>query len=88
LADVVTTDKELKVIVEMPGINKEDIKVNAYDNSVEISTKENAQRKYHRIVELPAEADIDTVKSTYKNGILEITFSKKAKPKGKEIKVE
>ncbi len=72
----------------MPGINKEDIKVNAYDNSVEISTKENAQRKYHRIVELPAEADIDTVKSTYKNGILEITFSKKAKPKGKEIKVE
>ena len=88
LADVVTTDKELKVIVEMPGINKEDIKVNAYDNSVEISTKGNAQRKYHRIVELPAEADIDTVKSTYKNGILEITFSKKAKPKGKEIKVE
>jgi HSP20 family protein len=84
----VTTDKELKVIVEMPGINKENIKVNAYDNSVEISTKENAQRKYHRIVELPAEADIDTVKSTYKNGILEITFSKKAKPKGKEIKVE
>ena len=55
---------------------------------VQISTKENAQRKYHRIVELPAEADIDTVKSTYKNGILEITFSKKAKPKGKEIKVE
>jgi HSP20 family protein len=88
LADVVTTDKELKVIVEMPGINKENIKVNAYDNSVEISTKENAERKYHRIVELPAEADIDTVKSTYKNGILEITFSKKAKPKGKEIKVE
>jgi HSP20 family protein len=88
LADVVTTEKELKVIVEIPGINKEDIKVNAYDNSVEISTKENAERKYHRIVELPAEADIDTVKSTYKNGILEITFSKKAKPKGKEIKVE
>jgi HSP20 family protein len=88
LADIVTNDKEVKVVVEMPGINKEDIKVNAFDNSVEISTKEKAERKYHRIMELPADADIDTVKSTYKNGILEITFSKKAKPKGRDIKVD
>jgi HSP20 family protein len=88
LADVVTTDTDVKVVVEMPGINKEDIKVKAYDNSVEISTTEKAERKYHRMVELPADADIGTVKSTYKNGILEITFSKKAKPKGKEIRVE
>jgi HSP20 family protein len=39
---------------------------------------------------LPPEADIETVRSTYNNGILEITFKKKeqTKPKGKEIKVE
>jgi len=88
LADVVITDNEVKVIVEVPGIRKEDIKVNAFDNSVEITTLEKAERKYHRIVELPAEADINTVKSTYKNGILEIIFNKKAKPKGREVKVE
>lgn len=88
LADVVTSDKEVKVVVEMPGVSKEDIKVSAYDNSVEISTTEKAPRKYHRIVELPAEADIETVKSTYKNGILEITFNKKVRAKGREIKVE
>jgi HSP20 family molecular chaperone IbpA len=40
------------------------------------------------VVELPADADIDSVKSNYKNGILEITFNKKAKPKGKEVKVD
>lgn len=88
LADVVTTDKEVKVVVEMPGISKEDIKVNAFDNKVEISTSEKAERKYHKIVDLPPDADIDSVKSNYRNGILEITFGKKERPKGKEIKVD
>jgi HSP20 family protein len=88
LADVVTTDEEVKVVVEMPGISKEDIKVNAFENKVEISTSEKAERKYHKTVELPPEADIDSVKSNYRNGILEITFNKKASPKGKEIKVD
>ena len=38
LADVTTTDKEVKVVVEIPGVSKENIKVNAYDNSVEVTT--------------------------------------------------
>src|SRR5215207_2562384 len=89
LADVVASDKEVKVVVEIPGVNKENIKINAYDNSLEITTTD-PQKKYHRVIDLPSEADIETVKSTYKNGILEIVFNKKeqAKPKGKGIKVE
>ena len=84
-----TSDKEVKVVIEMPGVNKENIKVNAYDNSVEI-TSDDPQRKYHQIIELPPEANIETAKSNYKNGILEITFKKKeqTKPKGKEINIE
>src|ERR687896_1837099 len=50
LADVVTTDKEVKVVVEIPGIDKKDIKVNVYDNSVEIFTTDTSQRKYRRVV--------------------------------------
>lgn len=88
LSDVVTTNNEIKVVVEMPGIGKEDIKVNAFENKVEVSTSEKAERKYHKIVDLPDDADINSVKSSYKNGILEITFSKKARPKGKEIKID
>jgi HSP20 family protein len=89
LTDIITSDKEVKVVVEIPGVNKENIKINAYDNSLEIMTND-PQKKYHRVIDLPQEADIETVKSTYKNGILEIVFNKKeqAKPKGKEIKVE
>jgi len=90
LSDITTTDNEVKVILEMPGIKKEDIKINAYDEKVEIKTSDNAQRKYHKILDLPKQADIETARSTYNNGILEVTFDKKKeqKPKGKEIKIE
>ncbi len=89
LADVNSTQNEVKVVFEMPGIKKEDIKINAYDGAVEVIA-DNPQRKYHKTIELPNDADIETAKSTYNNGILEVTFDKKkdVKPKGKEIKVE
>ena len=89
LADITSTNTEIKVIVELPGVNKENIKVNAYDNSVEIITT-GTDRKYHEVIEIPPEADIETAKSVYKNGILEITFKKKeqSKPRGKQINIE
>jgi HSP20 family protein len=89
LADVTTTDTEIKVIIEMPGVGKENIKINAYDHSVEVKS-EDPQRKYHRVIDIPPEADTETVRSTYKNGVLEISFKKKeqTKPKGKEVKIE
>ena len=90
LADVNTTDNEVKVILEMPGIKKEDIKINAYESKVEVKTEDRSQRKYQKTLDLPKEADIETAKSVYNNGILEVTFDKKkeTKPKGKEIKIE
>ena len=33
LADVTTSNTEVKVILEMPGVSKDKIKINAYDNS-------------------------------------------------------
>ena len=89
MADITTTDKEVKAIVEMPGVNKENIKINVQDNSVEVKS-DDPQRKYHEIIDLPPETDTETAKSTYKNGVLEIIFTKKneSKPKGKDIKVE
>ena len=89
LADVTASNTEVKVILEMPGVSKDKIKINAYDNSVEIKS-DDPQRKYHEVIDLPPEADIETAKSSYRNGILEITFKKKdqTKPKGKEINIE
>jgi HSP20 family protein len=74
----------------MPGVNKENIKINAYDSTLEVTAQEGDTKKYHETIELPEEADLATAKSKYNNGILEITFNKKdkSKLKGKEIKVE
>ena len=69
MADVTTTEKEVKVIVELPGVNKENIKVNAYDNSVEVTTTDPEKRKYHEVIEIPPETDIETAKSTYRSNI-------------------
>jgi HSP20 family protein len=88
LADVTITDKEVKVTVEMPGISKQEIKVSAYEGAVEVLTTDKAKRKYHRIIDLPSETNIETARSTYSNGILEIIFQKKTPPRGREIKID
>src|SRR3954451_994222 len=86
LSDVTITNKEVKVVLEMPGIKDEDIKVDAYDKKLEVKTANRSTRKYHKIVELPKEADAETARFTYNNGILEVTFDKKSNInlKGKE----
>jgi HSP20 family protein len=61
----------------MPGVSKENIEINAYDNSLELTTAGAEGRKYHEVLELPTETDIGTATSTYTNGILEITYSRK-----------
>ena len=90
LAEVNVYDKEVKVVLEMPGVSKEHIKIMAYKNSVEVSS-DHPQRKY-QVIDIPRVADIKTIRSTYKNGILEIVFKKKEKlkhnNKRREIRIE
>jgi HSP20 family protein len=73
----------------MPDVKKEDLKLNAYDGAIEVLSND-PHRKYHKTIELPQQTDIETAKSSYNNGILEVTFNKKkeTKPKGKEVKIE
>jgi HSP20 family protein len=89
LIDISTTDKEVKIVAEMPGISKEKIKIDAYDKYVEIKS-EDPNRKYHKQIEVPEGTDIENARSNYNNGVLEITFQKKEqqKPKGRQINIE
>ena len=89
LSEVSTTDKEVSVAVELPGVSKEQIKIDANDSQVDIKT-EDPKRRYHEVIDLPAEVDIESVKSSFTNGLLEITFNKKSKDnaKSKSIRID
>lgn len=89
--DVVVDDKEkvLKLVAEMPGVEKKDIKIVVEGRAVNLDA-EHGQKKYHTKVPIRHEVDEDSVKATYANGILEVSFKLKEedKPKGKTVEVE
>jgi HSP20 family protein len=89
LVDVVSTDDEVKVVAELPGVEKKDIKLHALDDVLTISV-DTTDRKYYKEIKLPAEVDPRGSKSSYKNGVLEVTLQKirKRKTRGEPIKVE
>lgn len=63
MSDISVTDKEVKVTVEMPGVSKQNIRINAYDGTIEVKS-DDPQRKYHQVIDLPREANIETAKSS------------------------
>ncbi|MCF8884188.1 MAG: archaeal heat shock protein Hsp20 [Nitrososphaerota archaeon] len=90
LVDVFEEDDTVKVVAEVPGVEKEDINLNATEDMLIISVK-TPQRKYYKEVELPAKVDPNSAKASYKNGVLEVTLKKKEgvkEEKGVKIKVE
>jgi HSP20 family protein len=89
LIDIMTTDKDIKVIAELPGVQKDDIKLKGKEDMLTISV-DTSERKFYKEVELPTKVDSKQATSTYKNGILEVTLPKKGEkePEGEHIKVE
>lgn len=81
-------NNELRITAEMPGIQKEEIQVNATEDEVTINA--DGERKYSKKLKTACPVDPDSAKAKYNNGILEVTFKLKEplKPKGKKITIE
>ncbi len=90
LIDTLVDDKEntLKLVAEMPGVEKKDIKVAVEGNLVNIDA-ERGDKKYQARVPIKPKVDVDSVKAVYTNGILEVQFKLKKEdtPKGKTVEV-
>jgi HSP20 family protein len=88
LVDLIEDGETVKVVAELPSVEKRDIRLKATDNSLTISV-DNPERKYYKELEFPVEVDEKTAKSTYTNGVLEIVFKKKQRDNaGTEIRIE
>lgn len=102
--DIMETKDSVVVTAELPGVRKEDIKINATEDAVEISAETKEEKKveekgyyrrerslgrYYRSYTLPARVKPEKAKASYKNGVLEVVLPKaEKKEKGKSIKIE
>jgi len=91
LVDTIVDEKEkvVKLVAEMPGVEKKDVKIVVDGKLVNIDV-EHGEKKYHAKVPIKYKVDENSVKASYKNGILEIIFKQlpEEKPKGKTVEVE
>jgi len=91
IVDAIVDEKEklVKLVAEMPGVEKTDVKILVQDKSVDISA-EHGDKKYHAKVPIKHKVDENSAKASYKNGILELVFKliEDEKPKGKKVEVE
>lgn len=101
--DVEESKDSLMVRIEIPGMQKEDIKIQTAGNTLVISGErhhdseeknrhfhliERAYGRFQRMLKLPVEVQSDKAKATYKDGVLEISFPKTEKAKAREIEIE
>lgn len=100
LLDVLELEDEMKIQMELPGVQPRDISIFLQSNAVEIKGKKNEEPtkgevkflrlereygRFRRYVSLPSRVNMSTAKAVLENGILTIK-AKKSKQKGISIK--
>ena len=101
--DVFEKDNRLITKIDLPGMKKEDVKVEVTDGHLAISgeRKTEAEEKkedfyrcereygsFYRAVPLPEGVKLEDVKATFSDGVLEVSVPLPAKPEAKIRKVE
>lgn len=92
--DVAETDSAYQLAVELPGVKKEAIQVNVYENSVTVNAeipgdeqpangiqwllRERAFGKFSRTITLPEAVDDEASEARYADGVLHLTLKKKS----------
>jgi len=75
IVDVFDEKDHILVLVELPGVSKEKIKVDINGDILNLTTSDK-DRQYAKEILLPHKVNAETLKTSYKNGILEITLDK------------
>ncbi len=75
IVDVFDEDDHILVVVELPGIEESDVKIEVKGDILTLSA-ERGEKKYSKEVLLPSKVDEKSLISSYKNGILEIKLER------------
>jgi len=87
--DVIDADRKVRVIIELPGVKREQIQLSGTNDTLTISV-ETDERKYFKEIELPTKVELKKATSKLKNGVLDIIVPKRRqnKTKSQNIKIE
>lgn len=75
MVDVFDEQDHILVIAELPGVSENKIKIEVAGDIVNL-TASDKDRKYAREILLPGKVKTEAIKTSYNNGILEITLEK------------
>jgi HSP20 family protein len=91
LVDVSVDEQQgnIKVVVEMPGADKDSIKINATEEKITIIAN-NSGKPYNAEVPLSVKVDPNTADASYTNGILQVILKTKKPetPKGVNVRIK
>jgi HSP20 family protein len=73
--DVHETDEQIRVVADIPGVEKDEIDLKC-DGEVLTISAATQRRNYDDRVTLPARVDEHTADATYNNGVLEVVFER------------
>lgn len=75
LVDVLEENDEVIVVAEFAGFSKENIRANVKDQRLTLSAK-GLDRKFYKSLNLPKRVIPTTIRTAYKNGVLEVRLKK------------
>ncbi|HOE52130.1 MAG TPA: Hsp20/alpha crystallin family protein [Methanomassiliicoccales archaeon] len=88
LTDVVEEEGRVKVIVELPGVEKKDIDLRAEDRQLTISV-DTERKRFNKTLELPCEVRPESASAEYRNGVLTVYLDRvPSVPKGRKIDIK
>ncbi|MES2801937.1 MAG: Hsp20/alpha crystallin family protein [Bdellovibrionota bacterium] len=85
--DVNEAGDHILVSVDMPGVKKEDIKIEVQKNQLIIAGERN-HRKFERTFTLPASINADKIEAQHENGVLYVAIPKAETAKGRSIQIQ
>ena len=100
--DLIEDPEYISVITDLPGVNKEDIKIDLTESELEITAKFNEaipdgknfirkERRYGQIkrsISLPAKIKLTETSAIFENGVLTLVLTKQTEKKSYEIKLD
>lgn len=101
--DVRETEADYIVRAELPGVSREDVKINMVNNTLvlrgEKKQEEEEQKgnwhhvertygSFERVFALPSAVALDKITARFKDGVLEISVPKADEARPREIKIE